>query len=86
VAASGQLGTPWYTRGGTAKKGDCTGIGEDDTWEEGKQEVDGGDDGRAAARGAALAAEHMRQGKTEQSMCSGKKNRGEGVRGLVCKT
>jgi hypothetical protein len=40
VAASERLGTPWYTRGRTAKEGDGAGIGEDDTWEEGKQEVE----------------------------------------------
>jgi hypothetical protein len=34
----------------------------------------------------ALAAEQRRQEETEQSMCSGKKKRGEGVQGPVCKT
>jgi hypothetical protein len=68
VAAGGRLGTPW-NRAGIGER-TTRGVHPSRRWR--------GGGGRAAARGEGL---HRRQGRAEQSTCSGKKKRGEGVRG-----
>jgi hypothetical protein len=66
VAASERLGTPWYTRGRTAKEGDGAGIG-------GGRHVGG----REAGGGAVTAAERRPGELCRRWSSGGRENRAE---------